>query len=331
MPRPPRILLPHSVVLLTSRVQQGLPFVCTPLMEKILWSALALAQTLHPIKIISFVVMGNHIHIIALVEDPTNVESFMERFKCESAHAINRLLGRRQITVWAEGYDSPTILTLDDLIEKLAYVYANPVRAYLTDSIANYHGVSTWKMYTSGENTKEVKRIRRTFLECLPRGNLSHAHHQRLADDAEAQSTETLQFTLSPHAWMHAFPEASSPEILNQKLFTRLQEIEREMSHLRQTKRISLPSPLQITRAAIDTTYAPRSFGRRMWCICRDIPLRIAFISFIKKLKGMALAIRERWRRGEFSAPFPPGLFPPCQPMLANLLPRLFHSTLSLG
>jgi REP element-mobilizing transposase RayT len=300
-------------------------------MEKILWSALALAQTLHPIKIISFVIMGNHIHIIALVEDPTNVESFMERFKCESAHAINRLLGRRQITVWAEGYDSPTILTLDDLIEKLAYVYANPVRAHLTDSIGNYHGVSSWKMYTSGEHTKEVKRIRRTFLEPLPSGNLSHAHHQRLADDVEAQSTEVLHFTLSPHAWMHALPEAPSPEILNQKLFTRLQEIEREMAHLRQTKRVSLPSPHEITKASIDTTYTPKSFGRRMWCICRDIPLRIAFISFIKKLKGSALAIRERWRRGENSAPFPPGLFPPCQPMLANLLPRLFHSALSLG
>ena len=45
---------------------------------------------------------------------------FMERFKCETAHAVNRLLGRRQVTVWCKGYDSPVILTLDDLVEKLA-------------------------------------------------------------------------------------------------------------------------------------------------------------------------------------------------------------------
>jgi REP element-mobilizing transposase RayT len=141
MPRPPRLLFPHTVVLVTSRVQQGLPFVCTPLMEMILWSALVVAQNLHPIKVIGFVVMGNHVHIIALVEDPTDVESFMERFKCESAHAINRLLGRRQVTVWCEGYHSPPILTLDDLVERVAYVYANPVRAHRTDSIPPMHGL----------------------------------------------------------------------------------------------------------------------------------------------------------------------------------------------
>lgn len=329
MPRPPRILLPHSVVLLTSRVQQGLPFVGTPLMEMILWSALALAQTLYPIKIISFVIMGNHVHIIVLVEDPSIVESFMERFKCESAHAINRLLGRRQVTVWAEGYDSPTILTLEDLIEKLAYVYANPVRAHLTDSISSYQGVSSWKMLVSGEITKEVKRVRRTFLEPLPSGHLSHAQQEGVAADVEAQVTETLHFTLSPHAWVHAFPEAPTPDLVTQRLLTRLQEIEAEMAHLRRTNRISLPSPHESTRASIDTSYAPRSFGRRMWCICRDIPLRIAFINFIKELKSKARAVRERWRRGEISAPFPPGLFPPCPPILSNLLPRLFPSTLS--
>ena len=44
MSRPPRLLFPHTVALLTTRVQQGLPFVHTPLMEMILWSALAIAQ-----------------------------------------------------------------------------------------------------------------------------------------------------------------------------------------------------------------------------------------------------------------------------------------------
>ncbi len=43
----------------------------------------------------------------------------MERFKCETGHAVNRLLGRRQVTVWCQGYDSPAILALDDLVEKM--------------------------------------------------------------------------------------------------------------------------------------------------------------------------------------------------------------------
>ncbi len=81
MPRPPRLLFPKTVALLTSRVQQGLPFVNTPLIEAILWSALAVAQNKHPVQILSFVIIRNHVHILALVEDPSDVESFMERFK----------------------------------------------------------------------------------------------------------------------------------------------------------------------------------------------------------------------------------------------------------
>ena len=230
MSRPPRVLLPHTVALITSRVQQGLPFVCTPLMEKILWSALAVAQNLYPLKIIAFVVMGNHVHLIVLVEDPEVVESFLERFKCETAHAVNRLLGRRQVSVWCEGYDSPTILTLDNLVDKIAYVYANPVRAHRSDSIATYQGVSSWNMLASGEVSKEIKRIRRPLVEPLPKGRLSVNQHKQLASITEQRSTETLEFTLSPEAWKIAFPHSFSPEELNQKVRERIQEIEKEMA-----------------------------------------------------------------------------------------------------
>jgi len=42
-------------------------------------------------------------------------------------------MGRRQVTVWCEGYHSPAILTESDLIDKIAYVYAKPMRAHLGD------------------------------------------------------------------------------------------------------------------------------------------------------------------------------------------------------
>jgi len=329
MCRPPRILLPHSVVMLTSRVQQGIPFVCTPIMEMTVWSALAVAQNLHPLKVIAFVIMGNHVHILALVEDPTVVESFMERFKCESAHAINRLLDRRQVTVWCEGYDSPTILTLEDLLEKLAYIYANPVRAHLTDSIENYQGVSSWRMYISGSLSKAVKRIRRSFLRPLPAGEISKAQHFQIAKSLEAQAVDTMRFDLTPDAWLTAFPALWTPEQLRKKLLVRLKEIERDMAQLRKRQGITLPSSDQVFKQPINTSYKPKAFGRRMWCICSDIPLRIAFISFIKKLRSQAREVRAKWLQGNMSVPFAVGLFPPSPPILANLMPRVFQSSLS--
>jgi len=317
--------------MLTSRVQQGLPFVCSPLMELILWSALAVAQSLYPVKILSFVVMGNHIHIIALVEDPATVESFMERFKCETAHAVNRLLGRRQVTVWCEGYDSPVILTLDDLVEKLAYVYANPVRAHRAASISAYQGVSSWAMFTSGNLTREVKRIRRTFLGPIAIGVVSAAVRKNEAAVVENQATEILSFTLSPDAWTIAFPNHGSPHNVRERLFQRVEEIEREIAVARDRESISLPSDSQITSQPIDMPYVPKSFGRRMWCICRDIPLRIAFISFIKSLRTKARKVRLQWLQGDWREPFPTGLFPPSQPILSSLLPAYVRRSIAFG
>jgi REP element-mobilizing transposase RayT len=329
MARPPRILLPHTVVMLTSRVQQGLPFVSAPLMDLIVWSALGVAQSLYPLKIMAFVVMGNHIHLIVLVEDPTTVESFMERFKCETAHAINRLLGRRQVTVWCEGYDSPVILTIDDLVEKLAYVYANPVRAHRSASIGEYQGVSSWGMFTSGQLVREVTRVRRTFLVPIATGKVSTATRLEEAALVENQATEALPFTLSPHAWTTAFENQSTPERLKERVLQRVQEIEAQMATVRERERISLPSEFEVTSQPIDTPYSPKKFGKRVWCICGDIPMRIAFISFIKSLREKARKVRLEWLQGNWREPFPIGLFPPTQPMLANVLPAYFRRSLA--
>ena len=254
----------------------------------------------------------------------------MERFKCETAHAVNRILGRRQVTVWGEGYDSPVILTLDDLVEKLAYVYANPVRAHRTASIRTYQGVSSWEMFTSGNLSRQVKRIRRTFLGPVATGRVSAAVRQQEASLVDGLANEILAFTLSPDAWTVAFPNQASSAMLRERLLTRIEEIERAMADTRERERISLPSASQIASQPIDMRYAPKTFGRRMWCICRDIRLRNAFISFMKSLRVIARTVRLKWLGGDTREPFPTGLFPPSPPMLSSLLPAHFRRSIAL-
>jgi len=273
--------------------------------------------------------MGNHVHLVVLVEDPGDVKSFVERFKCETAHAVNRLMGRRQVTVWCEGYDSPAILTIEDLIEKLAYVYANPVRAHRTESIDDYLGVSSWGMFSSRQLTKQVTRIRRPHLKPLPRTPLSLTQQQQLADAVEQASSETLGFSLVPDAWTKAFPNSLTPQEVNQRVIKRIREIEAEFSLIREAKGIRLPSRQAIINQPIDLPYSPTTFGRRMWCICWDVSLRVSFIALIKSLRAQASEVRKRWREGNRHAPFSPGLFPPCQPPLANLLPAYVRRALA--
>lgn len=331
MPRPPRILVPHTVVMLTSRIQQGIPFVHTPLMEMIIWSALSLAQTLYPVKIIAFVVMGNHVHLIALVEDPTMVESFMERFKSETAHAINRLLGRRQVSVWCAGYDSPAILTIEDLIEKVAYVYANPVSANLSVSVDDYRGVSSWTMFKSGNTTKETKRVRRNVLAQLPANSLSDEQQRQEVLSVSKRSAEILQFTLYPDAWTVTFSDELTESEFNKGVINRIQEIENEMRDNRVLEGVEIPAPTRRDTQIINTTYLPKTFRRRMWCICQDLPRKMRFIRFVKKLRAEGRTVWLKWMKGDFSVPFPAGLFPPNHPILANLTPAFFKRAIFMG
>src|SRR5215216_5194464 len=93
MPSPPRILLNKTAVFITARVEEGLPFVPTAYLNEIVWSILARAQTLYPVKICHLFLMANHLHFILAVDNPEDIVRFMERFKTETAHMVNRLRG----------------------------------------------------------------------------------------------------------------------------------------------------------------------------------------------------------------------------------------------
>ena len=69
------------------------------LTEFIVMAALLRAQKHHPVVISHFLVSGTHIHMIVRVDNPEDIPGFMERFKTESAHYINRSLGRKKRTI----------------------------------------------------------------------------------------------------------------------------------------------------------------------------------------------------------------------------------------
>ena len=71
---------------------------------------------------------------------------------------------------------------------------------------------------------------------------------------------------------------------------------------------------------AFDTTRLSKGEGKRMWCLSEDRELRIEFVSFLKSLFAEARAIRERWKVGDYSLPYPLGLYSPNQPKLAEPL-----------
>src|SRR5690606_7344163 len=138
MPRNPKIFTRRTLVELSFRTEEGLPFAPNLLMKILMENILARAQTMYPIVIVKYVVMPNHVHIMVVVKDPQNVPRFVEYLKRESAYVVNALLGRKKHTVWCDGYDSPVILDAETAIRKLTYVSINPLSAELIKKASNY-------------------------------------------------------------------------------------------------------------------------------------------------------------------------------------------------
>ena len=143
-----RKYFPHnSVIFCTSRIEQGLPLVCTHNLNFIINGILAKATSIYNVEVNHHIFMSNHFHIILRVINPEDVQAFFRYIKTEIAHAVNRLLGRRKRTVWVDRYDSPIVLDAEKLLHLVTYLYLNPVKANLVESIDHYPGVSSWKMF----------------------------------------------------------------------------------------------------------------------------------------------------------------------------------------
>jgi REP element-mobilizing transposase RayT len=86
---------PHgSVLFVTFAVEEGLLFLCNPLIEALIHSCLARASTLYPVGACHVAFEATHLHMLIVVDNPANVSEFMRHFKAESAHMINGILGR---------------------------------------------------------------------------------------------------------------------------------------------------------------------------------------------------------------------------------------------
>jgi hypothetical protein len=261
--------------------------------------------------------------MIALVDNPDDIRGFMERFKTETAHAINRLLGKRKRTVWCKGYDSPTLLTLEDAINRTVYLYTNPAKDNLVRSINSYPGLSSWKDFKS--NTGRVKscpRITRDMLFPLKSHSLTRRQLGGLSRSLKKKASASHPFTLFPDAWLEAFrvDDPEEVQLVNQRIIQGVREREAELEHERQQARKRVLGAEHIAMQPMDISYEPKRSGKKMWCICGDIQIRKKFVSTVKELVRRAREVFELWKSGDFSFAFPAGLFPPCMPKLVEPL-----------
>ncbi len=314
---------PHgSVLFCTFSLEEGLLLLANPLCKAIVKTCLARAATLYGVRICHYIVSATHIHMVVVVANPDHVPSFMRHFKTDSAHMLNRLLGRAKRTVWCAGYDSPVVLSSVRAIVAIAYLYANPAKDNLETCIDNYPGMSSWKMFQTGQTTRSWKRLHRDQFSFIPRDAHNLRGYTKRAEELLSASKEEQVFTVEPNAWLEAFGyrDPEQQERINARLVSRVRLLEERAQRVRTKSNKRVIGRERLIKEVLDTTYRPKRNGRRMWCLSERRSLRIPFVRFFKELMRKARAVRERWKTGDFSVPYPPGLHPPCMPKLANVI-----------
>ena len=320
MPSPPKFHLHRSVLFVTLSIEEGLFLLPNPLCQAMVKSCLARAQALHPATICHFIVESTHVHLIMVVDNPDDVPGFLGRFKTESAHMINRLLGRPKRTVWCDGYDSPVVLTPLRTLIAIAYLYANPAQDGLAESIKEYPGLSSWKMFRRGIHTRKWKHLRRPVFQHLPRDAQNFRGYSREASRVLKSSKSSHTFCLKPNAWMEVFgiTDPDEQREINERLVTRIELLEKRA---RITRRGRTPMGRErLLNQRLDKYYQPERTGQRSWCLSEDRALCREFIADMKARMELAAEVYQRWKMGDFSDPYPLGLYPPSMPKLAEPL-----------
>jgi len=137
----PRQVLPGTTYLVTRRCSQR-QFLLRPskLANDTFLYILALAASRYGIRIHAFCVLSNHYHLV-LTDPHARLPAFGQFLDSLVARAMNASLGRWE-AFWApSSYSAVALATPQDILDKAAYVLANPVAAGLVRSAREWPGL----------------------------------------------------------------------------------------------------------------------------------------------------------------------------------------------
>jgi putative transposase len=105
-------------------------------------------------KLLGFVVMDNHVHLVLGLTDRCSLGELMRDFKTWTS---NRNSSKPDGSpLWERRYDDNRIQTSRELSQVLKYIHGNPVRAELVDSAEQYPWSSVHNYLRNGRQLIEL-------------------------------------------------------------------------------------------------------------------------------------------------------------------------------
>lgn len=301
-----------AVFHITNRTLSGLPFVCQLFMIMIIKGILARAQTLYPVFVCHFLWMGNHYHLILSCQVEF-VSKFIGYMQSELARSIKQLFPSMYARdVWVGRFKEQRLATAEDVLNKIAYIYANPAKANLVHNILDYPGFSSWGMYTSGTKSFRARWTPSRLLGDVYKKIRQCSEVQLLKELIEiSKDGEESEFVLRPDHWKSCFDESKdwgSEQILKE-ITTRVTSLEQEATEIRGNKRVVGARALK--RQGPCPEFRSKLKSRTPYIICHDKELRKELIESYKSFCDQCRSAWLDWKIGRAKADFPRGAYRP--------------------
>jgi REP element-mobilizing transposase RayT len=246
--------------------------------------ALAVKSREYGIQLHAYCVLSNHWHCV-LTDPHGRLPEFQRDLGSTIARALNAAHGRWE-SFWAPGsYSAVALQTADDVLDKMAYVLANPVAAGLVRHGAQWPGL--WSAPASiGAGARQVRRPDHYFRKVGP---TPQAAELELTCPAHFDSVEVLRERLA--------------EELTRREDQAARDLAADGGAFVGAKKVLAQNPFRKpAHSEPRRGLKPRVAGRDRW----------KRIEAIARLKSFIAAYREAWRaftRGAREVLFPEGTY----------------------
>lgn len=110
------------------------------------------------VRILAFCFVSNHYHLIVMVDPGGSISSFMQSLNMSLASSLNAHRSRSGGFVKGRFDDTP-ILDEEHLLERLAYVHAQPVHHGLVARVEDWPGLSSFRAVCEGHDSVVIQRF----------------------------------------------------------------------------------------------------------------------------------------------------------------------------
>jgi REP element-mobilizing transposase RayT len=162
----PRCVLPGVIYLLTRRCSERRFFLKPdPAVTWVFEYLLGMLSKAYGIRIHAYVVMSNHYHLV-VTDTEGRLPDFQRDLNSLLARAINRHWGRWEAFWDRQSYSGVKLLEDGDVIAKMAYTLANPVKARLVNRACEWDGASSASMVFG--RARPIARPEGFFSDSMP-------------------------------------------------------------------------------------------------------------------------------------------------------------------